>query len=182
MSIQEKAEQFAKQRHIGMTRDGGKPYLTHLEGIVNRLKKIGVNDEDLLAAGWLHDIIEDTDTTFDDINSIFGKNVAVLVLSLTKDKKLSKKELKRQYIEQIKNAPWQAQLIKLCDIASNLKSLKDSNWSKNKIKNQVKEKRYYLDTIKPGLVQIKPKFPSILGIIDDINKVLLEHEQRQVTI
>ena len=87
----ESAELFAKEKHIGMKReDGITPYSNHLESVINRLKNLGVTDEDVLSAAWLHDTIENTNTTFDDIEQRFGSKVAVLVLSLSKDKNLPK--------------------------------------------------------------------------------------------
>ena len=173
------AELFAKDKHSGMTRDDGKtPYWKHCEGVVNRLKNLGITDEDVLCAAWLHDTIEETDATFDDIEQRFGSQVAVMVLSLSKDPKLSKKEKERQYIEQLKNASWHAQLIKLCDIASNLKDMKDSSWSKSKKKKYVKKKLFNLNVIKQGLTQNKTKVPSIQRIIDGINDVLISYGQK----
>ena len=173
------AELFAKDKHRNQ-KYGDKPYYTHLEQVVSRLKAIGITDEDVLCAAWLHDTIEDTDTTFDDIEQRFGSNVAVMVLSLSKDTSLPKKEKERQYIEQLKNAPWQAQIIKICDISSNLKELKNSSWSKSKKTKYVKKKSYNLNVIKSGLVKNKSNVPGIQGIIDGINDVLTEYGQKPV--
>ena len=73
-----------------MTIDDKTPYWKHLEGVVNRLKNLGMTDDDLLCAAWLHDGIENSVMTFDDIEQRFGSKVAVLVLALSKDKNLSK--------------------------------------------------------------------------------------------
>lgn len=181
MSKLESAKLFAKNKHSGMTRDDGKtPYWDHLEGVVNRLKNLGITDEDILCAAWLHDTIEDTDTTFDDIDQRFGSNVAVMVLSLSKNTKLTKKEKERQYVAQLKNAPWQAQLIKLCDISSNLKDLKNSGWSKSRKTKYVKKKLHNLNVIKSGLAQNKSKVPGIQAIVDGINDVLLEYRFKPI--
>ena len=179
----ESAKLFAKDKHRNKTRDDSKtPYSDHLESVVNRLKNLGITDEDVLCAAWLHDTIEDTDTTFDDIERRFGSNIAVMVLSVSKDTKLSKKEKEKQYIEQLKNAPWQAQLIKLCDISSNLKDLKNSGWSKSKKKNYVKKKLHNLNVIKSGLTQHKSNVPGIQSIVDGINQVLVSYNQKPITI
>ena len=85
MELVKSAELFAKKKHSGMTQKDGSPSSKHLEAVVNRLKSLGVVDEDLLCAGWLHDTIEDTDTSFDDLFERFGSRVAVLVSSLSKD-------------------------------------------------------------------------------------------------
>ena len=88
-----KAQKFAREKHKNQKRkDGITPYSEHLEGVVNRLKNLGISNQDILCAAWLHDTIEDTDTTFDEINEIFGNTISVLVLSLTKDLELSKKQ------------------------------------------------------------------------------------------
>jgi guanosine-3',5'-bis(diphosphate) 3'-pyrophosphohydrolase len=56
------------------------------------LKEIGVKDEDILYAGWLHDMLEDTNTNFDDIHEKFGLRVAEIVSQATKDKRLTTKD------------------------------------------------------------------------------------------
>ena len=67
MDLVKSAELFAKNKHAGKFRvDGTIPYSKHLEDVVNRLKSLGVIDKELLCAGWLHDTIENTDTTFND--------------------------------------------------------------------------------------------------------------------
>ncbi|TLY07089.1 MAG: bifunctional (p)ppGpp synthetase/guanosine-3',5'-bis(diphosphate) 3'-pyrophosphohydrolase, partial [Thaumarchaeota archaeon] len=121
MSKFQSAENFAKERHSAITRkDGVTPYHEHLSGVVARLKNLGVTDEDVLCAAWLHDIIEDTNTTFDDIDKRFGSKVSVLVLALSKDKTLSKSRQEEQYVRQLREASFDAKLIKLCDISANL--------------------------------------------------------------
>jgi (p)ppGpp synthase/HD superfamily hydrolase len=119
------AENFAKAKHAGMKRkDGVTDYFEHIKGVVNRLQNIGITDEEMLCTAWLHDTLEDTSTSFDELAQRFGKEVALLVLSLSKDQTLAKKQKEIQYVKQLKDAPWQAKIIKLCDIASNLKGLK----------------------------------------------------------
>ena len=165
-----------------MTIDGKIPYWKHLEGVVNRLKNIGITDEDLLCASWLHDCIENTATTFDDIEQRFGSKVAVLVLALSKDKYLSKREQEQQYVKQLKDASWEAKLIKLCDISANLKDLKNIPWSKTKKSKEVKKKLYYLNLIKSELIKNKSQVPGIQGIIDGINEVLNSFNQRPIVL
>src|SRR5690242_16898512 len=104
----EAAELYSKEKHLGAKgKDGITPYYTHLESVVNRLKNLGVTDEDVLSAAWLHDTLEYTDTVFDDIEQRFGSKVAVLVLSLSKDKSLTKGQQESQYIKQLMNASWE---------------------------------------------------------------------------
>ena len=108
-----------------MRKDGTTSYSKHLEDVVNRLKSLGVIDSELLCAGWLHDTIEDTDTSFDDLYDQFGSRVAVLVSTLSKDMSLPRKKREQEYIKQLKEASFDAKLIKLCDISANLSALKN---------------------------------------------------------
>jgi len=181
----ESAEFFAKDKHKDMTRnDGITPYSDHLEDVVSLLKSLGIIDEDVLCSGWLHDTIEDTDTTFDDLYERFGKKVAVLVFSLSKDKKLPKKEREQMYVKQLKDAPMDAKIIKLCDISANLKDMVKSNskMSKNKRKKTAKQKRHYLFAIKNDIIENKSNYPKISNLMKGINDVLVENRQKPVLI
>ena len=182
MSKLESAELFAKERHSGMMIDDNTPYWKHLEGVVNRLKNLGIADDDLLCAAWLHDSIENAVTTFDDIEQRFGSKVAVLVLALSKDKNLSRGEREKQYVKQLKDASWEAKLIKLCDISANLKDMKNASWSKTKKSKEVKKKLYYLNLIKPELVKNKSQVPGIQSMMSGINEVLVSFKQRPVVL
>jgi len=165
-----------------MTIDGKTPYWKHLEGVANRLKNLGIIDENLLCAAWLHDAIEHTATTFDDVEHRFGSKVAVLVLALSKDKNLSKMQQEQQYIKQLKNASWEAKIIKICDISANLKDLKNIPWSKTKKSKEVKKKLNYLNLIKPELVKNKSQILGIDCIISGINEVLVSFNQRPIVL
>jgi len=181
----ESAEFFAKDKHKDMTRnDGITPYSDHLEDVVSLLKSLGIIDEDVLCSGWLHDTIEDTDTTFDDLYERFGKKVAVLVFSLSKDKKLPKKEREQLYVKQLKDAPLDAKIIKLCDISANLKDMAklNSKMSKNKMKKTAKQKRHYLNVIKNDIIENKSNYPKISNLIKGINSVLVKNRQKPVLI
>ena len=183
MSKLESAEMFAKTKHGGMTRkDGITQYFSHLESVVSYLKSLGVTDEDVLCSGWLHDVIEDTDTTFDELYERFGKKVAVLVSTLSKDKKLPKKERERLYVEQLKSAPLEAKIIKLCDISDNLKDLANSKISKNQRKKTINQKLNYLKVIKNDITENKLNYPKVSNLIKGINDVLVKNGQKHVII
>lgn len=176
------AEQFAKDKHKGQARKNGvTPYSDHLEAVVSRLKSLGVGDEDILCAGWLHDTLEDTDTTFDEISERFGQKVALLVLSLSKDESLPKKEKEIQYTQLLKSAPFEAKLVKLCDISANLKDMDDS-MSKTKKKKTVNQKLHYLRIIKNDLVTHLDKYPKISLLVDGINQIITRYHQRPLTL
>ena len=89
------ARNFAKKKHAGQLRKNGKTTtFSHLKDVVKNLKKMKVTDKDTICAAWLHDTIEDTDTDFDSIKDMFGKNVADIVVSITKDNRLPKNKEK----------------------------------------------------------------------------------------
>ena len=77
--------EFASQRHAGQVRKGTDlPYIVHPEGVANILRRYYPGRADLEAAGWLHDTIEDTGTTADEIEARFGPDVRRLVEAVTK--------------------------------------------------------------------------------------------------
>lgn len=109
------------------------PYINHPLEVARLLWEIGgVRDEATLAAAILHDTIEDTDTTPEEIRHVFGDDVLGLVLEVTDDKSLPKMRRKRLQIEHAPYISLKAKLIKLADKISNLSDLLYSpprNWS-----------------------------------------------------
>lgn len=177
------AKKFAQEKHKNQKRkDGVTPYSDHLEGVVNRLKNLGVTDKDVLCAAWLHDIIEDTDVTFDQINERFGREVAVIVLSLSKDQNILKKDREIQYISQLKDASFQTKIIKLCDISANLKDLANAPISKTQKNKQIKKILHYLRIIKNDIIENKSEYPKIQEIIDGINTICVKFNQKPILI
>ena len=177
------AKKFAQEKHKNQKRkDGVTPYSDHLEGVVNRLKNLGVTDKDVLCAAWLHDIIEDTDVTFDQINERFGREVAVIVLSLSKDQNILKKDREVQYISQLKDASFQTKIIKLCDISANLKDLANAPISKTQKNKQIKKILHYLRIIKNDIIENKSEYPKIQEIIDGINTICVKFNQKPILI
>ena len=177
------AKKFAQDKHKNQKRnDGVTPYVVHLEGVVNRLKNLGISDKESLCAAWLHDILEATDVTFDQINERFGREVAVIVLSLTKDQKIPKKDRETQYINQLKNASFQTKIIKLCDISANLKDLSNAPISKTQKNKQIKKILHYLRIIKNDIAEKKSTYPKIQEIIDGINTICIKFKQKPIFI
>ncbi len=180
MELVKNAELFAKKKHSGMMRkDGTTTYSKHLEDVVNRLKSLGVVDEELLCAGWLHDTIEDTDTSFDDLYDQFGSRIAVLVSTLSKDMSLPRKKREQQYVKQLKEASFDAKLIKLCDISANLSALKNYDASKSKKLRSVRQIRHYLTVIKNDLIE-NTDYPKIITLLESINQILKRFGQRPI--
>ena len=178
-----KAEEFARKRHRNqMKKDKVTPQIEHVEGVVFRLKNIGITDVDVICAAWLHDILEKTDTSLEEIIQRFGKRTATLVLSVTKDTELSKQQMENQYIKQLREAPIEAKIIKLCDISSNIKDLSNSSLSKTQKNKQIRKFLHYLRVIKSDLSQEKSHYQKIQDIVDGINLVSAKFKQRPVSI
>ena len=148
------ARNFAKKKHTGQLRKNGKtPYYFHLKDVVKNLKKMKVLDEDIICAAWLHDTIEDTDTDFDVIQERFGKNVAKIVVSVTKDSRLSKKQQEAKYAKDLKFSNAKAKLVKIADILANINDAPNAGRSIRWEKQQfVKKAKYwnYVSNVKPG--------------------------------
>ena len=148
------ARNFAKRKHAGQLRKNGKTTtFSHLKDVVKNLKKMKVTNNDTICAGWLHDTIEDTDTDFDSIKEKFGKNVADIVVSVTKDNRLPKKQREIKYGKDLKSSNSKAKLVKIADILANVNDApnagKNSRWEKQQF---VKKSKYwsFVSDVKPG--------------------------------
>lgn len=114
---------FAAKKHTDQKRKGadGQPYINHPLEVLNLLTTVGrVEDFDVLIAAVLHDTIEDTETTEEEIKKLFGARVCKMVLELTDDKTLPKAIRKQLQIEHAPHISKGAQQIKLCDKISNI--------------------------------------------------------------
>lgn len=198
MTLLENAELFAKSKHAGKLKKSGITYSNHLENVVSRLKSLGIIDEEVLCAGWLHDILEDTDTSFDELFEKFGRRIAVLTLSLTKTKfvidtdddstlsltkkrAIPEKQRQKEYAVKIKESEIDAKLIKLCDISANLGDLKKQIISKTKKRKILKKFRYYLLIIEKDLVE-NTEYPKAITLLKTINQNIQIQTQNMIKI
>ena len=121
-----RAYHFAAQKHVDQRRKGeaAEPYMNHLTEVAELVATAtGGEDIDVLVAAILHDTIEDTGVTVDELSGAFGPKVTALVLEVTDDKRLPKPTRKELQVEHAANASWGARVIKLADKTSNLRSL-----------------------------------------------------------
>lgn len=99
------------------------PYMSHVAGVAAILARHGFADE-VIAAGALHDVIEDCGVAYEDLAATFGRRVADLVRAVSEpDKSLSWEDRKQQYLERFSHEPWEAQAITLADKIDNLESI-----------------------------------------------------------
>ncbi len=129
-----KAAHFAALSHRDQLRKGSDelPYVVHLISTALLIAEVGgVNDPEVLAAALLHDTIEDTETTAEELTAAFGQKVCRLVEEVSDDKSLEKAVRKRLQIEHAPELSPGAVLIKLADKISNVMDLTNSppvNW------------------------------------------------------
>jgi (p)ppGpp synthase/HD superfamily hydrolase len=120
---------FAAVKHRGQRRKGaaGEPYFNHLAEVAFLVAKATEGRDPIAVLGaLLHDTIEDTETTADELEAEFGAEVARLVAEVTDDKRLPKVERKRLQIENAPHKSDRAKLIKIADKISNLRGIANS--------------------------------------------------------
>ena len=117
-----KAAAFAARKHRSQTRaDGVTPYFSHVTRVSFVLRDLyGIDDPSAMAASFLHDTLEDTDTDYDELADEFGKMVADYVVALTKNAMLPKGERETEYFARLVAAPEIVQIIKLADCYDNV--------------------------------------------------------------
>jgi (p)ppGpp synthase/HD superfamily hydrolase len=119
------AAELAARRHNGMARKGrgNEPYINHLAEVANLLAAATEGaDAELVAAGWLHDTVEDTETTREELAKKFSERVAALVIEVTDDMRLPKDQRRqKQIVDAPKKSPG-AKLIKIADKISNIRA------------------------------------------------------------
>jgi len=118
-----KAAHFAAYKHRNQKRKDEEkiPYINHPISVAKIISEIGnVEDPEVLAAALLHDTIEDTETTVDELIDNFGERVCSLVQEVTDDKTLPRLQRKQRQIDHAKEISEGAALIKLGDKISNV--------------------------------------------------------------
>jgi guanosine-3',5'-bis(diphosphate) 3'-pyrophosphohydrolase len=135
---------FAAEKHRHQRRKdaAASPYINHPIAVANTLAVEGrVTDEAILLAACLHDTVEDTQTTFEEIEETFGTEVSNLVRSVTDDKSLEKAERKQLQIEHAAKSSDKAKQIKIADKICNVRDITNcppQDWS-------LKRRTEYLD-------------------------------------
>ncbi|MDO8330099.1 MAG: HD domain-containing protein [Fluviicoccus sp.] len=120
-----KAAAFAAEKHRDQRRKDpeASPYINHPIALANLLAAQGVTRPEVLCAALLHDTIEDTETTPEELEAHFGAHIAAIVLEVTDDKNLPKAERKQQQIDHAPHASIEAKLVKLADKICNLRDI-----------------------------------------------------------
>lgn len=130
-----RAAEFAATKHRDQRRKDheASPYINHPLSVALLIAEVGGEDDpETLAAALLHDTVEDTDTSPEELEAEFGGNVRRLVAQVTDDKNLDKDERKRRQIDHASELSREAALIKLADKISNVRDVEvspPSHWT-----------------------------------------------------
>ncbi|OIN69525.1 phosphohydrolase [Ralstonia solanacearum] len=156
---------FAADKHRNQRRKDheASPYINHPIALANVLaNEAGVEDERVLMAAVLHDTIEDTETTEQELLRLFGKDVADIVMEVTDDKSLPKAERKRLQVEHAPHISRRAKLVKLADKICNLRDIAKSppaDWP-------LARKREYFDWAKAVVDGLRGVHPGLEAVFD----------------
>src|SRR5207237_8837529 len=128
VALRLRALAFAAHKHRDQRRKDAEasPYINHPIALADVLvNEGGVTDVEVLCAALLHDTVEDTATTHEELVNAFGSRVARIVAEVTDDKTLPKAERKRLQIEHAASVSSEAKLVKLADKLCNLRDVAD---------------------------------------------------------
>lgn len=118
----EAARNFAAEKHAAKGQlYGDSPYVVHLDAVVAVLKSFGVSDQTLLAAAYLHDVVEDCGVTTAEVEAEFGAGVGELVWAVTNEPGKNRKERAQRTYPKIASTPGATQL-KLADRIANVEA------------------------------------------------------------
>ena len=137
-----KAYQLAEKAHEGQFRRSGEPYICHPLHVACLLVDLGMDSESV-AGGLLHDVVEDTAVTVNEISSQFGPDVALLVDGVTKLTKLKFSSVEEQQAENLRkmllamSQDVRVMIIKLCDRLHNMRT--GDAWPEQKRRDKAKE-------------------------------------------
>lgn len=130
------AQEFASEKHKGQKDDDGHSYLWHLFQVFDILRQV-TNDTDILVAGILHDTLEDTDTTYDELKEKFGERVADLVNEMTDEQ--SDDKWKGHWFPRLHSKD--AIMIKFADRLSNMSRM--DSWSEDRQNHYLRRSRFW---------------------------------------
>jgi guanosine-3',5'-bis(diphosphate) 3'-pyrophosphohydrolase len=158
---------FAADKHRNQRRKDAQasPYINHPIALADILKNEGgIADVVVLAAAVLHDTIEDTATTAEELVERFGREIAAIVLEVSDDKALPKAERKRLQVEHAATISQRAKLVKLADKIANLRDIRDNppaEWSE-------KRKAEYFDWAKSVVDRLRGANHPLEKLFDQV--------------
>ena len=165
-SLEEQARRYATTAHAEMgqrRKYTDEPYIVHPAAVVELVRSV-TDDEVMLAAAWLHDTVEDTPTTLQDIESHFGEPVARLVAMLTDSAQpdaRNRAARKLAHFRHTADAAPEAQTIKLADIIDNTRSI--VSFDPHFARVYLVEKRIQIDLLKQGDARLWQQASTVIA-------------------
>lgn len=162
-----KAVAFAADKHRDQRRKDAEasPYINHPIALANVLaNEGGVDDVTVLCAAVLHDTIEDTETTPEELQAFFGPKVASVVMDVTDDKSLEKSLRKQKQVEHAPHISTEGKLVKLADKISNLRDILASppaDWS-------AERKQAYFEWAARVVAGLRGVHPGLESVFDGL--------------
>jgi len=150
----------------------GEPYINHLLEVAGLIAESSEDlDENLIVAALLHDTVEDTRTTYEEVREKFGDDVAGLVAEVTDDKSLPKATRKQLQIDNAPHKSTRAATIKLADKISNLRAILASppaDWSVQRQREYFEWAKRVVDGLPPANAILKAEFEKTHARLDEL--------------
>ena len=164
MELVLQAAAFAAEKHRLLRRKDAEasPYINHPIQVAYILVRADVEDPVVLASALLHDTIEDTETTHDELEIVFGHEIANIVVECSDNKSLTKLERKQAQIDHAGHLSKRAKLVKIADKISNVSDIDGAppaGWS-------LERKREYYDWAKRVVDQMRGVHPKLEARFD----------------
>jgi guanosine-3',5'-bis(diphosphate) 3'-pyrophosphohydrolase len=157
------AEKHTKQRRKDIDKT---PYINHPISLANILAQRWVIDENVLCAAILHDTIEDTQTTADELQEHFGEKIASIVLEVTDDKSLEKSVRKQMQVEHAASISHEAKLVKLADKIANITDIINTppaDWSTDRKKEYFEWAKAVVDNLRGAHQGLEKDFDDLIN-------------------
>lgn len=157
---------FAASKHRGQKRKDAEasPYINHPIALAQVLaREVKVGDEQVLIAAILHDTIEDTKTTFEELRDGFGLPIAAIVAEVSDDKSLPPQRRKELQVEHAPHLSERAKLIKLADKICNLRDVANTppvDWDLQKQREYFDWAKQVIDGLRGGHPQLEALFDA----------------------
>lgn len=158
---------FAARKHHGQERKDGhvSPYITHPLAVARVIFSIGqVYDQDILNAAILHDTLEDTQTSPNEIRARFGEDVLAIILQVSDDKSLEKNLRKQLQVLHAQELSYPARIIKLADKLCNCRDMlhiPPKNW-------ELKRRQDYIQWAADVIAQVRGTNPNLEAAFDEL--------------